>query len=428
MIKEQIKSFFKYHIRYSPFFWKKFHQVKQVKTANHSKIQELRNEAFIRVFRKAFQNSAFYRELYQQHGITLHSIQSLEDIKMLPVINRKQVRDQADNILIGSKWTKTVGLTSGTTGTPLKVYRDYNSVLTEAAFIWAQRNLCGYLPGMKTVSLRGDLGRSDLYKFDSFSNTLFLSSYNLKEEQAVFFYDKIAHFSPYAILAYPSSVYILATYLKNAGKSLKVPYIFTSSETLYDFQREAIEKVFNGKVVDWYGNAERTIAIEQHQDGKYYEIPLYSINEYQQECTITTSLINDSFPLIRYQVNDIIEPAERTDNKTQEIKRIAGRIDDILVLPDSTKVGRLDVVFKGVENVEFAQFVQKQQDTFVLNLVTNPYFTDADKKKLISNLKHRIGKEVSFTINLVGKEEIIFSKSNKYKLVINETKNQSAFT
>lgn len=425
MIKDNVKYFFNYHVRFNPLFWKRFERIKDLKAKDYSIIKENQNNLFIHLFKRAYQKSEFYKKLYQQHGIQIQDIQSVEDIGKLPIITKQEIRDRVNDILIGSKYLVGKGLTSGTTGTPLKVYRDYDSILTEAAFSWAQRDVFGYLPGMKTVSMRGDLGRDTLYKHDPFSNTLFISSYNLKEEHATLYFNKISEFSPYAILAYPSSVYILATYFERLGKVLKVPYIFTSSETLYDFQRETIELVFNGKVVDWYGNAERSIAIEQLWDNKYYEIPLYSINEYQEDCTITTSLVNFSFPLIRYKVNDVIQPARESNNSIREIKKLTGRIDDILFLSDGTKIGRMDVVFKGVEHIEFAQFIQKSKETFSLNLVVNTNFNEKDEKKLLENLRDRLGEKADFKMNFVSEKDIIFTRANKYKLVINEVKEEN---
>ena len=62
-----------------------------------------------------------------------------------------------------------------------------------------------------------------------------------------------------------------------------------------------LSKTFSGQVVDWYGNAERNVALEQSADGWYNELPLYSIKRITTTATtVGTSLINFSLPLIRY--------------------------------------------------------------------------------------------------------------------------------
>lgn len=417
----QIRFFVNYKLRFGSAFKKRVQEVLRDKNLSHATQLELQNEKFLSLFRDAILKSKFYKKLYADHGITINDIKSVDDIKKLPIITKNDIRGCIDDVLITSKFTKTKGYTSGTSGSPLVVYRSYRSVVEEMASIWAWRYEFGYEPGMKTVSLRGDLGRTEMSKFDSYSKTLYLSSYNIKKENADWYYNQINKFSPYAIVAYPSSVDNLANILKSINKKLNVPYVFTASEMLYDNQRSKVQEVFNAKVFDRYGNAERTIAIEQRGDSNYYEVPFYSINEYRGDCTVTTGLIDPDFPLIRYKVTDIIIPyayKSIEDENRFKIKQIVGRDDDVLTLPDGTKIGRLDVVLKGINHLEYAQFIQQSKDKFTLNLVVTPDFNQRDEADIIKNLKYRVGEGMGYEIKKVNKEDIILPKSGKFKLVI----------
>lgn len=417
----QIRDFANFHLRFGPVFKKRVKEVLRDKNLSPEKQLELQNEKFLSLFRESMSKSKFYQKLYADHGISLHTIKSVDDITKLPVITKQDIRDKIDDILITSKFLTVKGYTSGTSGSPLVVHRSYQSVVEEMASIWAWRYEFGYEPGMKTVSLRGDLGRTEMVRFDRFSNTLYLSSYNIKKENAEWYYQQIKDFAPYAIIAYPSSVDNLANILMSINKKLKVPYVFTASEMLYDNQRSKVQDVFNTKVYDRYGNAERTIAIEERGDHHYYEVPFYSVNEYRDDCTITTGLIDPKFPLIRYKVTDIILPSNDPKDKNRfRIQQILGRDDDVLVLPDGTKVGRMDVVLKGINHLEYAQFIQDSTDKFTLNLVVTPEFTQKDKADIVENLKYRIGEGMNYEIKEVSKEGIIFPKSGKFKLVINK--------
>ncbi|MEQ9441137.1 MAG: hypothetical protein RIG62_18990 [Cyclobacteriaceae bacterium] len=394
---------------------------------DYTVLSQRQNDRFIHLFRYASKQSPFYQKLYAEHGVDINAIKSVNDIQLLPIITKDDIKDDIDEIVIGNRLLKAKGYTSGTTGSPLMVYRNYNSILEEGAYIWAQRARQGHWPGMKTVSMRGDLGRNELDRFDLASNVLYLSSYNLNEQNAEYYYKKIAKFSPNALLAYPSSAEILATLLDNINQSVHIPYVFTSSETLYDFQREKIHRVLGSSIQDWYGNAERTIALMQNQESGYDELPLYSVNEYKKNGTITTGLINSSFPLIRYQINDIILPdtSRSSYNERITIRKIIGRDDDVLNLPDGTRVGRLDVVFKGVDNIQFAQFEQNDPHSFDLNIVVNNRFNESDEKFLVTKLRDRVGKEIQFNVNRVDKNQIKLTQSGKYKLVLNHTKDQN---
>ena len=66
-------------------------------------------------------------------------------------------------------------------------------------------------------------------------------------------------FRPAVLDGYPSSLYVMAKLLLNRGERLPLRAAITSSETLYDFQREAIESAFDCRVFDYYAAAERVI-------------------------------------------------------------------------------------------------------------------------------------------------------------------------
>lgn len=411
-------------LRYNFLFQNALTKVKKELEEDYTNLSQRQNDRFIYLFNYALKHSQFYQRVYAKYGINTHSIKSIDDIHLLPIITKECIRPHVNDIVIKSRFFKVKGYTSGTSGSPLTVFRDYWSVLKEGAYIWAQRSQFGYMPGMRTVSMRGDLTRNELDRFDPASNTLYLSSYNLNEKNAPYYREKIAKFSPYALLAYPSSATTLASLLDNVSQSLHIPYVFTSSETLYEFQREKIQRVFGSNIQDWYGNAERTIALMQNSEGSYDELPLYSINEYQSDSTITTGLINKSFPLIRYRINDIIVPETvRTSFRDKlVVSRINGREDDMLCLPDGTQVGRLDVIFKGVNNIKFAQFEQSEPFSFRLNIVVNDQFSYHDEKVLSSKLKDRVGDSANFSIKRVDENHIKLTKSGKYKLVLNSIK------
>ena len=417
-MKNKIKAFANYRLRFNSKFQSKVAQILDQREWDYKKLKLKQNDLFLQTLKRSVLRSKFYQKYYAEHGVDIEQVKSLDDIKLLPILNKDHVRNYTNDILIGSALTKTKGRTSGSAGTPLVVYRDYDSTLTEGAYKWTHRNSFGYFPGMKVVSLRGNLYRHELKRYDPYFNCLYLSSFNLREENADFFYQQIQRFNPYAILAYPSSVEILANFFSAKGLSLKIPYTFTSSEQVYPHQRIKVEKTFGTKIIDWYGNAERTIAIEQRRHGDYYELPLYSVNEYYEDCVITTGLITPSFPLIRYHVDDIIAP----DNGSQsfKVKEIVGRHDDLLILPDGTKVGRFGAAFLSIKGLEFAQIHQKIQDSFQINLVINESFDKESLSEIREGLTKIAGEAISYDINYVKEEDIVRTSAGKYKLIINE--------
>ena len=411
-----IKSFVHHQLRFNPYFKAQLRDVLAQKEWSEAQLADCQNELFLTMVQRAIRYSSFYRKRYAEYGVDLESIRSVDDIGRLPVITKEDVRTHRDSIYIGPRWIKATGHTSGTSGTPLVVYRDYRSTVKEGAYLWAQRALFGFHLGMKVVSLRGTLDRKTMRHFDRYDNCLHLSSFNLRAEHAKWYYEQIRQFKPQAIVAYPSSVEILANFFRERNLELEVPYIFTSSEQVYEHQRTKVEQVFNTTIVDWYGNAERSIALEQRPDGHYYELPLYSVNEYEPQRVLTTGLASFAFPLIRYQVDDVIVPG--TADHPFRIEALMGRQDDVLLLPDGTRVGRIGSAFLDIEGLDLAQIHQHQPDRFSIRLVVNDAFSRESIEKICSGLRDKAGDQLQYDVVYAQEEDIVRTQAGKFKLVV----------
>ncbi|MEP7257494.1 MAG: hypothetical protein ABI687_03885 [Flavitalea sp.] len=283
----------------------------------------------------------------------------------------------------------------------------------------------GLQMGDPYVSMRGALDNRTLSYHNKAENALYLSSYQLSKSNIHKYAALLEKFKPRAICAFPSSVFALANLLDEAGIRINIPLVFTSSETLYPFQRQRIENSFSGKIADWYGNAERSVSLAQEEDGYYRELPVYSNNEFLENGVISTSLINRSFPLIRYYVDDTFEKAF-THGKEDcgiAIRSVEGRVDDVVILPDGTQVGRLGVAFQGVNNLRYAQIVQEEKSGIRVNLVVTPQFGAADQDILLNKLRQRLNNSLLITFSKIDESGIVKSRSGKFKLVVSRLLN-----
>ena len=420
-MKARLKQWVNKQLRYSPYF---YHQLKMVQrqAQQHSEaLQKIRDKRFVALVNAAYQKSSFYRDLYDEAGVDISRIRSTHDITRLPIITKQDLRDHTDRMFIGNPLNRVKAYTSGTSGKPLQVYRDYQSTVQEWAYQWQQRIAFGHHPGMRTVVLRGDLKRDELERYDRFTKSLYLSSYHLTAEKADWYYEKIRAFDPHALYAYPSAAESLAGIFQALNKPIQIPLIFTSSETLYGHQRTKIEQVLDGQVADWYGNAERSIALAESPEGHYEELPLYSINEFFENHALGTSLTNFSLPIIRYRVDDVIRVAKDSPLQCgqRQVEAIQGRSDDVLLLPDGSRIGMIWGAFDRVNALQCAQIIQEKINTFQVNLVVCPNFDQQDEVFLRKKLIEFVGPEVPFTLSYVAEDQIIKAKSGKYKLVVN---------
>lgn len=426
--KKYIKESLKYLLR-SSFFINKY--VKEIDALYEMTPMELkkRNEIrFLEIFNKAFTSSAYYRNLCKSVGVTsIDDIKHIEDIVKLPILTKDMLKEYGKELLTCKENGLIKNHTSGTTGTPLTVYQNWESVWREQAYFVCYRKRCGYNYGEPMVSLRGNLTRDEISLKIHVSNTLFLSSYNINSKTAETYHRLIEKHHPKAIEGYPSSLYSLALVFRDKGFECHIPVAFTSSETLFDYQRKLIEEVFHTQVFDHYGTTERTIRLEESLDHNgYFEDPGYGIEEYYDDHIISTSLINDVFPLIRYKTDDRIVLKEGVNKSLQGfideasgIERIVGRTDDILVCKDRSMVTRVDFIEEG-EHIKACQWIQNEKGKLEIRIAPDEGFTDKDRNFVVEETLKRCGHgNMDITTKVCSMDEMIYSKRGKFKLIVN---------
>jgi len=409
-ISLNIKYFLNYILKYNLIYFYYVYKLKRLKKLSNIELDNKKIKKIKKLLYKS-KKSKFYSKLYSH--IDIDSIHTLNDLKKLPIVTKEMIKGKEESLLTIPKLFLFKGFTSGSTGSPLTVYYDYLSVLRENATVWLYREEKGLKFKQPVVSLRGNLKKGEVFSFDRFTNTLYLSSYELNKKNIKLYYELINSFKPKAILAYPSSIYLLVTLLKENSYEINVDLVFTSSETLYSYQRFFVEKNLSTTIYDWYGNAERTVAFQQLKNGYYEEPVCYSYCEFEKNRLITTSLNNFSFPLIRYKVDDIIEV-----NNLSEITQIIGREDDVVELQDGTKIGRLDHIFKGVDGIKYAQIIQNNLHYIDINIVENGFNNDS-LALLETKIQERLGNGIEYNIKMINEDEIKYMKSGKFKMVIN---------
>jgi phenylacetate-CoA ligase len=418
-LQETIKYLLRSNVLITPFV----RTVEKLYNLTQEELYAIEEKRFLEIFKKAINRSEFYKKLYYSHGIAENDVKSIKDISKLPIIDKRMANKYPKRLLTVPQVILSKSHTSGTTGAPLTVYNDYFSVLREQAYQYVFKKRRGFKYGNKLVSLRGHLGRNLLNLKVDISNTLYLSSYQMNSQTVEKYYRKILSFEPTAIEGYPSSLYNMCCFLKEKNWRLSIPKCFTSSETLFEFQRKLIEDVLETEIYDYYGNTERTISLAECIDHRgYFSQPGYSINEFREDCIITTSLLNSSFPLIRYKVDDTISLASVPTLLNSElcvVDFINGRTDDNIMTKNGTKIGRLDHLFKGVENIKLAQIVQNEIGRIIINIVPDGIFFEKERSKLIIHINERIGLDnIDLTISIVDDSQIIYTKRNKFRQVV----------
>ncbi len=414
-----IKDSIAYYTRHNFLLYRQMTKITALETMDPSELRKLEEKEAMKMIRFAVEKSAFYQKLYAK--INLKG--SFSDVyPKLPVITKADIRANESLIITDPVHLLKKAHTSGTSGSPLNMYRSAGAILKENAYVWQYRMSKGLNLGDPFVSMRGVLDNKTMYYYNKAENTLYLSSYLLNKTNIKKYADLLIEFKPKAIFAFPSSLFTLSNLLEEAGLRVEVPLLFTSSETLYPFQREKIEQSLSSKIFDRYSTAERTILLHECKHGNYHAAPKYGVSDFIEKGVITTGFINKAFPLIKYKIDDSFrlmnKPCEC--GKGSGISSIEGRVDDVVLLEDGTRIGRLGVAFQGIPDLRYAQIIQENKNGIRVNLVTAPYFKIEAQDLLEKKLRQRLNDSLHISFNKVDESEIIKTHSGKFKLVVSK--------
>lgn len=401
-------------------------------------IQALQTEKLRIILRKAQSDIPYYRKLFHDIGFDWRDLNDCSQISQLPILTKQTVRENI-RLFIPEYPQRLFGFsgqTSGTTGTPLRVYQNLQAVSYERAFQKRLARWAGFVPGRRKIWLRGDMivsreqNSPPFWRFNTAENQLMMSSYHLSESSLPFYIEKIRDFSPDMISAYPSSIYTMAKYMKNHGmEPLKTGRIITSSETLLSEQKHTIEEMFGCRIYDWYGSFERVCMIATCEHGRYHIMEDYGYTEmidtkgdYQQ--IISTGFNNLFMPLIRYETGDLVF-AENTDSFRcscgrcfRMVKEIAGRNDDYLQFPDGTTYQGLGFLFKGDISILEGQIYQYKDYSVEIRVVPDKDYSSEDETVILKHARKRLGMEIPVSVRCM--QEIPRTKRGKLKSIVSE--------
>ncbi len=396
----------------------------------------------------SYEHVPYYRNIMDHRGLKPKDIESQEDLQKLPILTRNDIKQNFSDLLSKEFKMATVkkGHTSGTTGSPLETcYSDnlvfINYALLDRQYAWADVRLKPF--GDRVAVFRGNpivplnQKKPPFWRLNFLHNQLLFSSFHMNQENLPIYIDRLEAFAPRILDGYPSTAYVLAKYLKNQGRRLKLHAVITSSETLYDFQREVIEESFECRVFDYFAAAERVLfSTECDRHEGHHEAMEYGITEIldadhravdpgQEGLLVATSLHNRAMPMIRYATNDRSAIKERDCSCGRSLRLVddvTTKAEDILTLSDGRLISPsvLTHPFKPLTSIIESQIVQDEIDRIVIKLVTHSEFSQKDESELIEGFRERLGEDVRIEIEKV--DSIERTQAGKFKWVVSRVK------
>lgn len=385
------------------------HWLRENVSIGSDKIHEIEMELLSKMLDYAYEKVPAYRKKFDESGIKPEDIKSMDDLLKLSPTTKEDIRADYDSF-ISRDYEKDKLLkhfTSGSTGSPMAVYRSVDFFQKFNAYISFFREMMGVKLTDPRVSFGGkavvpiEQSKPPFWRLNQAWNQIYMSPYHLSEKNLPLYVERIRKHKPAEILGYTSAITVLAKYLiEHEITDITPKVVFTNSEPLRDWQRSIMEKAFQCPIREWYSTIEHLFFAIQCGEGHYHFLPGLGIVEILNDGkpvkagepgeVYGTTLLNYSAPYIRYKILDSVVPGWdscKCGLQLPYLTKIIGRIDDLIVTPDGNYLGMGYLIFQAIPDLREGQLVQESFDKFTAYLVPGKPLDDSSKDAFIKRFR-----------------------------------------
>lgn len=367
------------------------------------------------------------------------------DWSKIPVLSKRDLQQPLLNRLSQgfSKKNCQINNTSGSSGNPLSFAKDkFCHALSWAVFMDRYSWYGLDLNASKQARFYGiPLNTIPYYKErlkDILSSRFRFSVFDMSDAQLKKNIKKFSRSKFEYLYGYSNALVIFGKYLNRKNTILKticpsLKACIATSETLFEDDRQLLEKTFGIPVINEYGCAELGLIAFQNPNGEWqvnsHDLFIEVLDENdavlpygKQGRLVITSLYNKAHPFIRYDLGDIGTLSKNSTISKPILKSLAGRTNDILRLPSGKTAAGFTMyyvtktVIDEASNVKEFMIEQMTLDAFKVSYVSDLAFTDIDKSKIKKALDAYL--EPGLKVSFVRKNALERSKSGKVKQFI----------
>lgn len=371
----------------------------------------------------------YYKKHFKKFDVNISEITSLEDLKKVPAISKKELLQHTNEIHTQHTFKKLIrATTSGSTGESLVFNREeaadsFNRAAIFRGYSWYdiqpwEKN--GYFWGFN-FSFKEKLKTKLL---DFLQNRFRIFSYEQKAFEQ--FVKKLKN-AKY-IHGYSSMLYQTAKLINSRGleKPKQLKMVKGTSEKIYENYQEEVQKAFGLKIISEYGATESgIIAFECPEGNMHINMEGVLVEEENNEILVT-NLQMKSFPIIRYQLGDYIQLAPKDEvcacgKKHRILKEVTGRIGGHIygeketypslyfyyIFKNLVKNNSLKLNYQVIQNTKGKLIFKIEQNITetqrqLLNKEIKKYFKEDIVCKILNNqtLQSHQGKFKSFISNI----------------------------
>lgn len=352
--------------------------------------------------------------LYFKNQFDEIKIDRYEDLELLPTLSKQDLRNNREKFIANDTNKKKLwdGSTSGSTGSPLKFYKDPDSLLYNQIIYDKYYQFLGCDITKKRIRLSGvkilpfSRTKPPFWVYVDVFRQLQCSVYHISNSTFMYYLDRFKKLNAEFGTGLPSAWFELSKLMNENNIQIEgLRAIITDSEELRDEQRFEIRKAFNCDVYSTYGLGEVGMFAVECSNHNHHIISYTHFAEVVDSDgnqvldgeigeIAVTDFHSKMAPFIRYRTGDLGIMFHQDCGcgiKSPFLSEIVGRLEDYIITKDGRKFSRVSLIVKRAKNIKESQIIQTSRDQLLIRVVPDKGFNPESMKDVISDAHEFVG-------------------------------------
>ncbi len=412
----------------------------------HERLVELQNNKLQKLIAHAYACVPFYRRRMDAAGVRPENVRSSADLAALPVLTKQDIQIYGDELLAQNVDRSSLreNHTGGSTGFPLTFFQDANYIAWGDADLLRNYRMTGYELGTRWAFLWGSdydarthKGWQGRLKDRVIYNTLWINTFDLRKDTIRQAATALARWQPEILVAYVSSVTMLARGILEDGlPPVRPRAIQTSTEVLTPADRALLQQAFRAPAFDRYGC--REVGNIGHECSAHAGLHVLMENNLLELLgadgrpvapgspgrVVVTNLNNFAMPLIRYENGDMASPGDgpcTCGRGLPVMQGVVGRTTDIITAPSGKLLhGEFFThLFYKIQGVQQFRVIQETLEELHIQLAPGPGFDQQKVFSFLEDVIHTHG-DPAFQVKFFLFDALPPAASGKYRFTISK--------
>lgn len=386
-------------------------------------LQAARLARLTRIVEHACKEVPYYRGLFDSVGFKPGQLKRLSDLRFIPVTTRERLQEIPRDELI-SRAVRAhrlrVARTSGSTGTPVAVYRTrqeswLRKMLTLRTFLHN-----GLRWNDRVVTISRQPSGAPFERLQNWWPVATLRNLWFHEQPEAIIRE-LQRLQPTVIYGFASNLAIIADLMLRGGiDDVKPRLLATSSDPLTAGYRRLLARAFHSEPLDLYNCTELgDVAWEcQRRQGLHVNADWLCVEVLRAGEpvgpggtgeVVVTPLYRYAMPLIRYSPGDIATVAQdpcACGVTLPMLSQLEGRSQNVVPLPGGRYFAGFSEIMSHYPEIKRYQIVQTALDAFTVRIVPGHEFSPQVSHRIARVMTERLGNRIRVEVSAVDESEL----------------------